>query len=92
MGVADDCNGTFDSGGHNIRGSTADCAGFDGPGDLVRGSPRIGKLRRNGGPTATIALRRRSPAIGKAGKQSSPGRDQRGRKRDKKPDVGAFER
>ena len=33
-----------------------------------------------------------SPAIGKADNGTAPGRDQRGRKRDNQPDIGAFER
>ena len=43
-------------------------------------------------PTQTTALLKGSPAIGKAPKPSAPKCDQRGRKRDQKPDIGAFER
>lgn len=84
----------FDSLGHNLL-STLDpgdsCLGFDGPGDRVRANPRIGPLARNGGPTMTIALKRRSPAIGEAKRATAPKRDQRGVRRDRRPDIGAFE-
>jgi hypothetical protein len=60
--------------------------------DLVRKKPRIGRLKRNGGPTKTVALKQGSPAIGKAHRPSAPDRDQRGRKRGNQPDIGAFER
>ena len=46
----------------------------------------------NGGPTQTVALKKGSPAINKADKQSAPNKDQRGEKRGKKPDIGAYER
>ncbi|CAN5393008.1 hypothetical protein BH10ACT11_BH10ACT11_04660 [soil metagenome] len=87
-----DCAGQFASAGHNLRGVEPACNGFDGPGDLVKPNPKIGSLKSNGGPTKTIALQSGSPAIGKASKQSAPKRDQRGHKRDSKPDIGAFER
>lgn len=79
---------------HNLISTTSEgiCQGFDQPGDLVAANPRLGPLTRNGGPTATIELRRGSPAIGKAGRRTAPKRDQRGRKRDKRPDIGAYER
>mgnify|MGYP000176764070 CR=1 FL=1 len=81
----------FDSRGHNLISNDENCAGFDGPGDLLRSNPKIGPLGRNGGPTETIPLKAGSPAIGGAG-QSAPGRDQRGGRRDRDPDIGAFER
>jgi hypothetical protein len=92
--VDNDCSNSdpFESQGHNLLSTDFLCDGFDAQGDIVRAKPRIGRLAKNGGPTQTIALKRRSPAIGKASKQTSPGRDQRGRKRDSKPDIGAFER
>ena len=92
--VINDCAGTaLTSGGHNLfstvtSGST--CSGLIGS-DRVRSNSKIGPLAGNGGPTQTVALRKGSPAINKADKGSSPKRDQRGRKRDKKPDIGAFE-
>ena len=59
---------------------------------MVRRNPKLGKLARNGGPTKTVALKKGSPAIGEAKRSTAPGKDQRGRKRDRRPDVGAFER
>ncbi len=81
----------FESGGHNLLSTDDNCSGFDGPGDAVQANPRIGQLKRNGGPTETVALKNGSPAIGKAG-NDAPGKDQRGRERDNQPDIGAFER
>ncbi|MFN8159967.1 MAG: right-handed parallel beta-helix repeat-containing protein [Solirubrobacterales bacterium] len=78
--------------GHNLFGDAAGCLGLPGPTDLVRSNPRIGRLADNGGPTETIALRKRSAAIGHASKATSPKRDQRGVSRDEHPDSGAFER
>ena len=82
----------IDSLGHNLVTSTFLCDFFDGPGDRVRRNPRIGGLARNGGPTKTIALRRGSAAINAAKRQTAPNRDQRGRRRGRRPDIGAFER
>ena len=81
----------FDSGGHNLIGDDSDCAGFDATGDFVNSNPKLGLLKNNGGPTQTVALKKRSPAINKAAK-SAPNKDQRGVKRGKKPDIGAYER
>ena len=83
----------FDSLGHNLISfiGMSDCRGFDRPTDLLR-APRIGKLKRNGGPTQTIALRKGSPAINKAKRSTAPKKDQRRRKRGRKKDIGAFER
>jgi hypothetical protein len=87
-----DCAGAFMSAGHNLRGTDEmGCTGFTGEGDIVKANPRLGKLASNGGPTATVALKKGSPAIGAGGDDSEP-RDQRGRKRDNHPDIGAFER
>ena len=82
----------FDSQGHNVLSTRADCDGFNAPRDIVSGNPKIGPLRRNGGPTKTIALKKGSPAIGHAKRSSAPKRDQRGHRRDRHPDAGAFER
>jgi CSLREA domain-containing protein len=81
----------FTSGGNNLLSTKENCTGFDAPSDLERANPKIGKLRKNGGPTKTVALKKGSPAIGKAG-NDTPNRDQRGVKRDNQPDIGAFER
>ena len=93
-GAVDDCAGTFASGGGNLLTSIPfDCEGFDTDvsGDFLRPTPKLGSLKRNGGPTRTVALKRGSPAIGKAIKSEAPKRDQRGVKRTD-PDIGAYER
>ena len=82
----------IDSLGHNLVSNATDCDGFDATGDRVNSKPKLGKLKNNGGPTQTVALKKRSPAINKADKQSAPNKDQRGEKRGKKPDIGAYER
>lgn len=88
--VAPDCYANLGSGGHNLLTNDEFCSGLIGSDDEI-GNPKIGQLRRNGGATKTIALKNGSPAIGAAG-NDAPKRDQRGRKRDGQPDVGAFER
>ncbi|MGZ5334356.1 MAG: choice-of-anchor Q domain-containing protein, partial [Solirubrobacterales bacterium] len=82
---------SFGSLGHNLIGDPTGCAGFDAAGDLFGGALKLGKLAGNGGPTKTIALKRGSRAINHAG-SGVPKHDQRGVKRDKKPDIGAYER
>ena len=82
----------FDSLGHNLVSTTASCPGFDRPTDRVRGNPRIRRLARNGGPTRTVALKANSAAVDAAKRASAPNRDQRGVKRDRRPDIGAYER
>jgi hypothetical protein len=89
--VGPDCHGAgIVSGGGNVFGSPAGCPGLAGVGDLVRPRPRIGSLADNGGPTPTVALLRRSPAIGAAA-ADAPSRDQRNLAR-RDPDAGAYER
>jgi hypothetical protein len=88
-----DCLNDFASGGNNLIADPDDCNGFGGSGDLLDLTPeqvKLGALKRNGGPTKTIALRRGSRAINKAG-SDAPNRDQRGKRRTN-PDIGAFER
>jgi len=91
-----DCDGIpVDSLGGNVLstvGPADACDGFTRPTDRVRGNPRIGPLRRNGGPTETIALLTGSVAINRAKRNTAPNRDQRGEARGTKKDVGAFER
>jgi hypothetical protein len=92
-GSGPDCAGPFDSTAHSLLSALdAACTGFDAPSDLVVPDPGIGHLADNGGPTETIALRKGSAAIGAASRKTSPPRDQRGVKRDRRPDIGAFER
>ena len=52
--------------------------------------PELGDLRFNGGPTETIAIGRTSRARDHAGTPVPP-LDQRGRRRDSRPDIGAYE-
>jgi len=84
-------DGQLTSGGNNLLTDAADCPHFNAPGDMVRSQAGIGPLRDNGGPTKTIALRPGSPALNEAGRDA-PKRDQRGRKRGPRPDIGAYER
>ena len=51
----------------------------------------LGTLKNNGGPTKTMAISKKSPAVGRAS-YLIPGSDQRGHKRPgKHADAGAFE-
>ena len=93
--VASDCSLFFDSApflslGHNLIGTANGCTGF-GASDLFGGKLGLGKLADNGGPTKTIALMKGSRAIGRA-EPDALRVDQRGVKRGKKPDIGAYER
>ncbi|HSI80163.1 MAG TPA: right-handed parallel beta-helix repeat-containing protein [Solirubrobacterales bacterium] len=82
----------IDSMGGNLITTTAGgCDFLDHLEDIVAPKPRIGKLRRNGGPTATIGLRKASPAINQGDGPAAPKRDQRGVRR-RNPDIGAYER
>ena len=85
-----DCGPDVESLGGNLIGTPGDCATL--PADLVGENPRLGKLAANGGPTRTMAIGKGSPAIGLAVKAEATKFDQRGVKRGKHPDSGAFER
>ena len=80
--------------GHNLIGNPVGgvygCTGF-GATDFFGGKLKLGKLADNGGRTKTIALMKGSRAIGGA-EPDAVRVDQRGVKRDKKPDIGAYER
>jgi len=87
------CAGRFVSAGHNLVSPPAGrCRGIGRRSDLLRAKPRIGTLADNGGRTDTIKLLRRSPAVNAANPRTSPPRDQRGARRDRRPDIGAYER
>jgi CSLREA domain-containing protein len=75
--------------GRNLLGVDTGCPA--GLRDLTAVDPKLKPIADNGGPTSTHALKPTSKAVGKAG-ASSPKRDQRGVKRDARPDIGAFER
>jgi CSLREA domain-containing protein len=85
-----DCLDTNDSPAHNLIAPGGGC-NDDDPGNVVTDTPLLGALTDNGGPTFTHALLSGSPAIGAAGK-STPATDQRHVKRDRHPDIGAYER
>jgi CSLREA domain-containing protein len=74
---------------NNLLGVGTACP--EGPRDLTAVDPKLKPLADNGGPTRTHALKRKSKAIGRAG-SGAPKRDQRGVRRDARPDIGAFER
>lgn len=82
--------------GHNLIGDPSGCSGFTAAGDLIGGALKLGKLAKNGGPTKTVALQKGSRAIGAADPSALPPEvvrfDQRGFRRYKAPDVGAYER
>ena len=59
-------------------------------GNVLNDSARLGELADNGGPTRTHALLPGSPAINKGA--GCPARDQRGKQRQGKCDIVAFER
>ena len=104
-GLGPDLYGAFTSQGHNLLGqadgSTRLTNGVNG--DLVGSAdhplnPKIGRLQNNGGPTLTMALQNRSPALeaGDDGLLRAPfnlSTDQRGlpRKSGTHVDIGAFE-
>jgi CSLREA domain-containing protein len=84
------CDGAVKSSNHDLEDENT--CGFDGKGDRVNKDPKLQRnLANNGGPTDTLALKRRSPAIDHASKKTSPKRDQRGFRRDGRPDIGAYE-
>jgi hypothetical protein len=80
-----------ESKGGNVFSTGSECAAKANEKDVVVDDARLGKLADNGGATPTVALKKGSPAIGQATKTATK-RDQRGVKRGKDPDSGAFER
>jgi len=79
--------GTFDN--HNLLEPGEGCP--SGPSDLLAADAKLGPLDDNGGPTRTHALRRKSPARDAGTKRKAPATDQRGVKRDERPDIGSYE-
>lgn len=94
-----DLSGAFLTGGHNLIRIGAGSTGLvdEGPeGDRVGTTafpydPLLGGLENNGGPTDTLELMARSPAIGEGNDMNAPPRDQRGRLRNGTSDIGAYE-
>lgn len=76
------------NGGHDLGYGDATCPG-------AHGNPKLGRLNYNGGPTPTMALAPRSPAINRVPKRGAhcPATDQRGVRRPQGNacDIGAFE-
>jgi hypothetical protein len=93
-----DVTGSFASEGHNLIGVlTATATGFVAS-DLHGTAsapldPRLGKLKINGGPTMTHALRHDSPAVNAGDNANAPPTDQRGAARiaGGTIDIGAYE-
>jgi CSLREA domain-containing protein len=91
---AHDCaklGGTITSLGHNLVGNTNGCNWVTGPGDVLNRSAQALGLANNGGTTATVSVKKTSPAINK-GASCLP-TDQRGvkRKLGGRCDIGAWE-
>jgi hypothetical protein len=96
------CYGNITSNGYNL--SSDNSCNFTGTGDLNNTDPMFGKLGNHGGPTQTIPLLSRSPAIdagNPSGCTDGQGHllktDQRGKPRPDKEDsggcdMGAYER
>ena len=86
----------FPSQGHNLIGDPSGCGGFTAPGDQIGGALKLGKPADNGGPTKTVNLKSGSRAINAADPTALPPQvvrvDQRGVRRDNRPDIGAYER
>lgn len=78
--------------GRNLIETIAGCSQSGSIGKRLTGDPKLRALRSNGGPTKTHALGTRSKAVDAATKAYAPRRDQRGVKRDRRPDLGAYER
>ena len=88
--ATNDCFLTSGGVDHNLVGIGTGC--FENAPNVKTSNPKLGPLANNGGPTKTIALLKGSPAIGHADRKTAPKRDQRGVKRDARPDIGAYER
>ncbi|HEX3932127.1 MAG TPA: choice-of-anchor Q domain-containing protein [Nocardioides sp.] len=76
--------------GGNVVGQSGCVVGLR-KSDKVAKKARLGKLKDNGGPTKTMAISKKSPAVGRAS-YLVPGTDQRGHERPAKhADSGAYE-
>lgn len=72
------------------NGVVSQDGGCVGSHNRTTADPKLGPLKANGGPTKTVAIAKQSPAVNH-GTKPAPKRDQRGKKRDGKPDIGAYE-
>ncbi|HVF07499.1 MAG TPA: choice-of-anchor Q domain-containing protein [Actinomycetota bacterium] len=86
-GRARQCRGAMQSRGDNL--DQGHRCGFDSATDLRDTDARLLRPAPNGGPTPTMALSARSPAVDLAGDCEE--RDQRGAPRDRRCDAGAYE-
>jgi hypothetical protein len=84
-------SGTIEDAGHNLSSDFS--ANFTSPSSRSGIDPEIGPVSDNGGPTPTIALRPRSPALDAGDDSACPPTDQRGvtRPQGVACDIGAFE-
>jgi hypothetical protein len=90
-----DCSGGPISAGHNLIRKTAACSFTKKSTDKVGRNPKLGALKRDGGPTQTMALAPASPARDAIAKAAcAVAKDQRGLRRPQGPrcDIGAYER
>jgi fibronectin-binding autotransporter adhesin len=90
-----DCSQSVASAGRNLVASTIGCAFAAMGTDKTGLAPKLALLKSNGGPTQTIALLGRSPALNAIPKAECPfARDQRGVRRPQGPrcDIGAYEK
>jgi hypothetical protein len=97
-GKGANCFGHVLSSGHNLEGPAqrnrlqrtgGRTCRLHARGDRRGREPWLGRTRNNGGPTDTRELLRRSPARNRA--RGCPRTDQRGRRRGRRCDIGAFE-
>jgi hypothetical protein len=97
-GKGANCFGRVRSNGHNLEGAApanrfqrvgGRTCRLHARGDIRGREPALGRTRNNGGPTDTRELLRRSPAINHA--RGCPSTDQRGHRRGRRCDIGAFE-
>ena len=83
------CAGTFRSRGRNVGTRGTSSCGLERASDLIVRDAGLGPLAGAGGPTPTVALRPSSPAIDVG--PDCEERDQRGVRRDRRCDAGAYE-
>jgi hypothetical protein len=85
------CSGSVTDNGYNIDDDTT--CGFGPPSinDSSTLDPKLGPLANNGGPTETIALLKKSPAIDQVPSEDCPLTDQRGASRTAPCDIGAYD-
>jgi CSLREA domain-containing protein len=90
-GSGGDCSGTIQA-NHSLIDDTTGCT-VTGSGNVLGQPAKLGALKDNGGPTATMALLPGSPARDAGDGATCPATDQRGVHRPQGPgcDIGAYE-